>query len=109
MVLTCWQRMDGLLRLPRCCDGLAGSAAVSREVADPAQVGERASRTARAWGSGAVFVTRAPALRDNARYRDWAARVERHTRSPGAAGALGRWAATIDVRPCWQACGCPRW
>ncbi len=30
MVLTCWQRMDGLLRLPRCCDGLAGSAAVCR-------------------------------------------------------------------------------
>src|SRR6266516_2835391 len=77
-----------------------------QEVADPAQAGERASRTARAWGSGAVFVTSAPALRDNARYRDWAARMERHTRSPGAAGALWRWAATIDVRPCWQACGC---
>ena len=70
-----------------------------QEVADPAQVGEWASRTARAWGSGAVFGARAAALRDNARYRDWAARMERHTCSAGAVGALCRWAATIDARP----------
>lgn len=67
--------------------------------ADPAQVGEWAARSARAWGSGATFGANAPSMRDNARYRDWAARMERHTCSPGAVEALCRWAATIDVRP----------
>jgi pimeloyl-ACP methyl ester carboxylesterase/DNA-binding CsgD family transcriptional regulator len=66
--------------------------------ADPAQVGEWVSRTARRWGSGAVFGANAPAMRDNARYRDWAARMERHTCSPGSVEALCRWAATVDVR-----------
>jgi pimeloyl-ACP methyl ester carboxylesterase/DNA-binding CsgD family transcriptional regulator len=66
---------------------------------DPAHVDEWARRTARAWGSGIVFGANAPAMRDNARYRDWAARMERHTCSPGAVGALCRWAATVDVRP----------
>lgn len=66
--------------------------------ADPAQVGEWASRTARGWGSDVVFGANAPAMRDNARYRDWAARMERHTCSPGSVEALCRWAATVDVR-----------
>jgi pimeloyl-ACP methyl ester carboxylesterase/DNA-binding CsgD family transcriptional regulator len=67
--------------------------------ADPAQVGVWASRTARGWGSGQVFGARAPGMRDSARYRDWAARMERHTCSPGSVETLCRWAATIDVRP----------
>jgi pimeloyl-ACP methyl ester carboxylesterase/DNA-binding CsgD family transcriptional regulator len=67
--------------------------------ADPAQVGEWAARTARAWGSGIVFGANAPAMRDNARYRDWAGRMERHTCSPGSIDALCKWAATVDVRP----------
>jgi pimeloyl-ACP methyl ester carboxylesterase/DNA-binding CsgD family transcriptional regulator len=67
--------------------------------ADPAQVGEWAARTARAWGSGTTFAARAPAMEDNARYRDWAARMERHTCSPGSVGALCKWAATVDVSP----------
>jgi pimeloyl-ACP methyl ester carboxylesterase/DNA-binding CsgD family transcriptional regulator len=67
--------------------------------ADPAQVGEWAAGTARAWGSGATFAARAPAMENNARYRDWAARMERHTCSPGSVEALCRWAATVDVRP----------
>jgi pimeloyl-ACP methyl ester carboxylesterase/DNA-binding CsgD family transcriptional regulator len=66
---------------------------------NPAQVDEWADRTARAWGTGVVFGANAPAMRDNARYRGWAARMERHTCSPGAVGALCRWAASVDVRP----------
>ena len=54
--------------------------------ADPGLVGEWATSTARVWGSGA-------------RYREWAARMERHTCSPGSVEALCRWAAAIDVRP----------
>jgi len=38
-------------------------------------------------------------MRDSARYLEWAARMERHTCSPGSVEALCRWAATIDVRP----------
>jgi pimeloyl-ACP methyl ester carboxylesterase len=67
--------------------------------ADPGLVDEWASSTARRWGSGAVFGARAPSRRDSARYREWAARMERHTCSPGSVEALCRWAATIDVRP----------
>lgn len=67
--------------------------------ADPAQVREWAARTAGAWGSGAFFAARAPAMEDNARYRDWAARMERHTCSRGSVEALCKWVATVDVRP----------
>ena len=67
--------------------------------ANPGLVDEWASSTARAWGSGAVFGARAPSLRDSARYREWAARMERHTCSPGSVEALCRCAAAIDVRP----------
>jgi hypothetical protein len=38
--------------------------------ADPAQVGEWASHVVRAWGTGAVLEAPAPAMEDNARYRD---------------------------------------
>jgi len=37
-------------------------------------------------------------MRGSARYREWAARMERHTCSPGSVEALCRWAAAIDVR-----------
>lgn len=67
--------------------------------ADPAQVDEWATRSARAWGSGAVLGANAPEMEDNVRYQEWAARVERHTCSPGSVEAFCRWAATIDVRP----------
>jgi pimeloyl-ACP methyl ester carboxylesterase/DNA-binding CsgD family transcriptional regulator len=67
--------------------------------ADPAQVDVWARRAAHGWGTGVVFGARAPSMRDNARYRDWAARMERHTCSPGSVEALARWAATVDVRP----------
>jgi pimeloyl-ACP methyl ester carboxylesterase/DNA-binding CsgD family transcriptional regulator len=67
--------------------------------ADPAEVDEWATRYAAAWGTGAVLGASAPGMRDDGRYRDWAARLERHTCSPGAVEALCRWAAGIDVRP----------
>lgn len=67
--------------------------------ADPGLVDAWASSTARAWGSGMVFGARAPSMRDNARYREWAARMERHTCSPGSVGALCRLLVTVDVRP----------
>jgi pimeloyl-ACP methyl ester carboxylesterase len=67
--------------------------------ADPGLVDEWARSTARAWGSGAVLGARAPSMRDSARYREWAARMERHTCSPGSVEALCRWAAGIDARP----------
>ena len=66
---------------------------------DPAQVDEWARRTAAAWGTGALLGARAPSMRDNALYLKWAARMERHTCSPGSVEALARWAATVDVRP----------
>jgi pimeloyl-ACP methyl ester carboxylesterase/DNA-binding CsgD family transcriptional regulator len=66
--------------------------------ADPAQIDEWAGRAARAWGSGAVLGAHAPTMQDSARYRDWAARLERHTCSPGMVAALCRWAASLDVR-----------
>jgi len=58
-----------------------------------------ARRTASAWGTGMAFGARAPSMRDSARYREWAARMERHTCSPGSVEALARWAAAVDVRP----------
>ncbi len=67
--------------------------------ADPGQVDAWARGTARAWGSGAFFGARAPSMRDNARYLEWAARMERYTCSPGSVEALCRWTATVDVRP----------
>jgi pimeloyl-ACP methyl ester carboxylesterase len=78
--------------------------------ADPAQVGEWASRTARGWGSGVVFGANAPAMRDNARYRDWAARMERHTRALPARSrrCAGGQRRSMSV-PCWPTCGCRRW
>lgn len=67
--------------------------------ADPGLVDEWARGTARRWGSGAVFGARAPSMRDSGRYQEWAARMERHTCSPGSVETLCRWAAAIDVRP----------
>jgi eukaryotic-like serine/threonine-protein kinase len=67
--------------------------------ADPAQVDQWARRTAAAWGTGALLGERAPSMRENALYLKWAARMERHTCSPGSVEALARWAATVDVRP----------
>ena len=67
--------------------------------ADPGVVDEWAGSIARAWGSGLAFNARAPSMRNSARYREWAARMERHTCSPGSVEALCRLLVTVDVRP----------
>jgi pimeloyl-ACP methyl ester carboxylesterase len=51
--------------------------------ADPGQVDARADRAARLWGSGAMLGAHSLTMKDSARYREWAARLERHTCSPG--------------------------
>ena len=67
--------------------------------ADPGQIDVWAEAAARGWGTGAVLAAHAATMRDSARYREWAARVERNTASPGAVAAMLRWAARLDVRP----------
>src|SRR5262249_39901818 len=47
--------------------------------ADPGRVDAWADHAARVWGTGELLGAHAPAMRDSARYRDWAARLERHT------------------------------
>jgi pimeloyl-ACP methyl ester carboxylesterase/DNA-binding CsgD family transcriptional regulator len=58
-----------------------------------------ASQTARLWGSGAMIVANSPSMADSASFRRWAARMERHTCSPGMVAAMCRSAARFDVRP----------
>jgi pimeloyl-ACP methyl ester carboxylesterase len=67
--------------------------------ADPGQIDAWVDAAARGWGTGAVLAAHAAAMRDSARYREWAARVERNTSSPGTVAAMLRWAARVDVRP----------
>lgn len=67
--------------------------------ADPGQIEIWARNVSDAWGSGAVVGVHAPGRSEDSQYRQWAARLERHTCTPGAAGALCRWAATTDVSP----------
>lgn len=67
--------------------------------ADPGQIDAWAEVATRGWGTGAVLAAHAATMRDSARYREWAARVERNTASPGAVAAMLRWAAQLDVRP----------
>lgn len=66
---------------------------------DPRQVEDWVQRNARGWGTGAAMARYSLGMADNARYRDWAARLERHTCSPGEVAALCRWVASVDVRP----------
>ena len=67
--------------------------------ADPDQIELWARNVSDAWGSGAVVGAHAPGRSDDGSYGQWAARLERHTCAPGAAGALCRWVATTDVSP----------
>ena len=67
--------------------------------ADPHQIEVWATGVSDAWGTGAVVGAHAPGRSDDGSYGQWAARLERHTCVPDAAGALCRWLATNDVRP----------
>jgi pimeloyl-ACP methyl ester carboxylesterase/DNA-binding CsgD family transcriptional regulator len=64
----------------------------------PERVDEWADRTAREWGNGAFIARHAPDMADSATYHRWAARMERHTCSPGMVAAMCRSAARWDVR-----------
>lgn len=73
-------------------------ASFHRWVAPPEQL-EAFIQTAEAtWGSGGMLRAFAPGMLGNARFRDWWARWERLGASPGAAVALARMNALIDVR-----------
>ncbi len=67
--------------------------------ANPDQIEIWARSVSAEWGSGAVVGAHAPGRSDDGSYGQWAARLERHTCVPDAAGALCRWVATTDVRP----------
>jgi DNA-binding CsgD family transcriptional regulator len=64
---------------------------------DPDQIEVWAKNVSAAWGSGAAVGAHAPGRGDDGSYAQWAARLERHTCAPSAAGALCRWVATTDV------------
>ena len=66
---------------------------------DPGQIDAWADAAARRWGTGTVLAAHAATMRESARYREWAARVERNASSPGAVVAMLRWAARLDARP----------
>ncbi len=71
------------------------------------QIDRWADHVARAWGSGASVEAEAPAMVDDDRYRQWAARLERHTCPPGMLAASLRRIATFDVRPVLSTLDCP--
>ena len=66
---------------------------------DPSQIDAWAEAAARRWGTGTILAAHAATIRESARYREWAARVERNASSPGAVAAMLRWAAGLDARP----------
>lgn len=51
------------------------------------------------WGTGMTVDTDGPTMAGNARYRQWAARLERHTLSPGGVTMTLRALLRYDVRP----------
>lgn len=56
-------------------------------------------RAVAGWGTGASVEVDGPTMAGNARYRAWAARLERHTISPGGFADTVRAALGYDVRP----------
>jgi len=66
---------------------------------DPGQIDVWADAAARSWGTGTVLAAHAATMRESARYREWAARVERNASSPGAVAEMLRWVARLDARP----------
>jgi pimeloyl-ACP methyl ester carboxylesterase/DNA-binding CsgD family transcriptional regulator len=65
----------------------------------PDDVDEWIERAVATWGSGASVEAEGPSMAGNVRYRDWAARLERHTSSPGGVAMTLRAAFGYDVRP----------
>ena len=59
------------------------------------------------WGSCALIDVFSPSVRDNADFRAWWGRYERQSASPGAAVAIQRLNAELDVRPLLSAIKVP--
>ena len=65
---------------------------------DP-RTAERLKEIERNWGRGVLFLDEfAGSLRDDTHYREWFAKLERMSASPGAAVALARTTIQMDVR-----------
>ena len=72
---------------------------------DPDEIDAWVDQVDAALGHRACWSTSyAPAMSDDERFREWAARQERHTCSPGMAAASMRWAARYDVRDLLPTC-----
>lgn len=65
---------------------------------DPSQVEAWTDLVQQTWGTGAAVEADSERMRENQRYRAWAARLERHTSSPGMLVHALRQAAAYDVR-----------
>jgi pimeloyl-ACP methyl ester carboxylesterase/DNA-binding CsgD family transcriptional regulator len=65
---------------------------------DPSQIEAWADLVHKTWGTGAAVEADSAAMRENSRYRAWAARLERHTSSPGMLAHALRQAASYDAR-----------
>jgi pimeloyl-ACP methyl ester carboxylesterase/DNA-binding CsgD family transcriptional regulator len=65
----------------------------------PDDVEEWIERAVATWGSGASVEAEGHSMSGNVRYREWAARLERHTSSPGGVAMTLRAAFGYDVRP----------
>jgi pimeloyl-ACP methyl ester carboxylesterase/DNA-binding CsgD family transcriptional regulator len=72
-------------------------ASFHRWVATPAQLDAFIAKADETWGTGEMLRAFAPGLYPNPRFRNWWARWERLSASPGAAVALARMNALIDV------------
>jgi class 3 adenylate cyclase len=59
---------------------------------------EREEQLHRPWGDGSMILSLAPSAAENARLREWFARLERLAASPGTAAKLQRMNAAVDVR-----------
>ena len=65
---------------------------------DPGDVDDWIQRAVGMWGSGGSVEAEGPSMAGNARYREWAGRLERHTASPGDVETMTRAALRYDVR-----------
>src|SRR4029450_5674624 len=74
---------------------------------EPQAVDAWVEAIAQSWGSGWSVDADCPSMRSDKRYRSWAARLERHTYSPGGIAQTLRVAATYDVRPLLSSISAP--
>jgi pimeloyl-ACP methyl ester carboxylesterase/DNA-binding CsgD family transcriptional regulator len=66
---------------------------------DPSDIDSWIDEAVARWGTGGSVEAEGPSMAGNIRYRDWAARLERHTSSPRGVATTLRAAFGYDVRP----------